>query len=77
MERMIAHREGDFYTLLYGSLWIAAFTLIWFFCRGNPERAVKYVVEPPPEASPDWKGEVLESPSLKVSSLSDIHINPN
>lgn len=66
MERITARSEGDFYTVLYSTLWIAALSLIWVFCRGNPERAVKYVVEPPAQVASGWKGEVLEKPSLKV-----------
>lgn len=66
MERITARSEGDFYTVLYGSLWIAALSVIWFFCRADPEKPVKYVVEPPEQAKPGWEGEVLEKPSLKV-----------
>jgi hypothetical protein len=66
MERITARSEGDFFTVLYGSLWIAALSAIWFFCRADPEAPVKYVVEPPEQANPGWKGEVLEKPTLKV-----------
>ncbi|KAF2027528.1 ALDH-like protein [Setomelanomma holmii] len=70
MERITARSEGDFYTLLYGTLWVAALSVIWFFCRADPEKAIKYVVEPPEQAKPGWKGEVLETPTLKVSGSS-------
>jgi hypothetical protein len=66
MERITARSDGDFYTVLYGSLWVAALSVIWFFCRADPEKAVKYAVEPPEQAKPGWKGEVLEKPALKV-----------
>jgi hypothetical protein len=66
MERITARSEGDFYTVLYGSLWVVALSVIWFFCRADPEKAVKYVVEPPEQAKPGWEGEVLEKPTLKV-----------
>jgi hypothetical protein len=66
MERITARSKGDFFTVLYGSLWIAALSAIWFFCRADPEAPVKYVVEPPEEAKAGWKGEVLHKPSLKV-----------
>jgi hypothetical protein len=69
MERITARSEGDFFTVLYGSLWIAALSAIWFFCRADPEAPVKYAVEPPEEAKPGWKGEVLEKPTLKVLVL--------
>jgi delta 1-pyrroline-5-carboxylate dehydrogenase len=58
MDRITASADGDFYTLLYGCLWIV--------CRADPEQAVKYVVEPPEQAKPEWKGQLLEKPSLKV-----------
>ncbi|EAT85307.2 hypothetical protein SNOG_07841 [Parastagonospora nodorum SN15] len=70
MERITARSEGDFYTVLYSGLWVAALSAIWFFCRADPEAPVKYVVEPPEEAKPGWKGDVLEKPSLKVSGSS-------
>ncbi|KAH8730661.1 Aldehyde/histidinol dehydrogenase [Phaeosphaeriaceae sp. PMI808] len=70
MERITARSEGDFYTVLYGSLWIAALSFIWLTCRADPEKAVKYVVESPKQAEPGWKGEVLETTSIKVSGSS-------
>ncbi|KAF1916843.1 Aldehyde/histidinol dehydrogenase [Ampelomyces quisqualis] len=70
MERITARSEGDFYTVLYGSLWVVALSIIWFFCRADPEAPVKYTVEPPEEAKPGWKGELLEKPALKVSGSS-------
>jgi hypothetical protein len=66
MDRITASADGDFYTLLYGCLWIVALSIIWIFCRADPEQAVKYVVEPPEQAKPEWKGQLLEKPSLKV-----------
>jgi len=47
--------------------------LFLLFLRPDPEAPVPYTVPPPPECHPDWKGEILDSPSLKVcfSSLSD------
>lgn len=35
----------------------------------NTEEAVPFTVPVPEQCLPDWKGEVLENPSLKVSSL--------
>ncbi|OCL08674.1 ALDH-like protein, partial [Glonium stellatum] len=46
--------------------------LILFFLRPDPEAPVPYTVPPPPECHPDWKGEILESPSLKIPGSSDI-----
>jgi hypothetical protein len=66
MERITARADGDFYTLFYGVLWAVAISIIWYFCRADPEKPVKYVVEPPEQAMAGWKGEVLEKPSLKV-----------
>ena len=47
--------------------------LFLFFLRPDPEAPVPYTVPPPPECHPDWQGEILDSPSLKVcfSPLSD------
>ncbi|KAL5118198.1 Meiotic Sister-Chromatid recombination aldehyde dehydrogenase [Pleosporales sp. CAS-2024a] len=70
MERITDRSEGDFYTVLYGSLWVAALSAIWFFCRADPEAPVQYAVEPPAEAQPGWRGRVLDKPSLKVSGSS-------
>jgi len=70
MDRITARSEGDFYTVLYGSLWAVALSAIWFFCRADPEQPVNYVVEPPEQAKPGWKGEVLDKPSLKVHTNS-------
>jgi hypothetical protein len=69
MERITARSEGDFYTALYGSLWVVVLSVIWIFCRVNPETPAKYAVEPPEQAKPGWKGELLEKPSLKVRLL--------
>jgi hypothetical protein len=77
MERITARSEGDFYTVLYGSLWLVALSIIWFFCRADPEAPVKYIVEPPEEAKPGWKGELLEKPTLKVCGASPATIDIN
>lgn len=66
MERITAHPEGDFYTALYASLWVVALSAIWYFCRADPEKPAKYEVEPPEQAKPGWKGEVLAKTTLKV-----------
>lgn len=68
MERITARADNDFSIALYGSLWVATLAFIWITCRANPEAPVKYVVEPPEQAEPGWEGEVLEKPSLKVST---------
>ncbi|KAF7448950.1 PutA NAD-dependent aldehyde dehydrogenase [Pyrenophora tritici-repentis] len=67
MDRITASADNDFNVALYGTLWIAALSLIWFTCRADPEEPVKYVVETPEQAEKGWKGEVLENPGLKVS----------
>jgi hypothetical protein len=66
MDRITARADNDFSVVLYGTLWIAALSLIWLTCRADPEEAVKYVVETPEQAKPGWKGEVLQEPGLKV-----------
>lgn len=38
-----------------------------FFSRGQEdERAVVYAVKIPEPCQPDWKGEILDEPSIKV-----------
>lgn len=69
MERITARADNDFSVYFYSSLWVAALSFIWFFCRADPEDPVKYAVEPPEQAEPGWKGEVLERPSLKASHV--------
>ncbi|KAF1851699.1 ALDH-like protein [Cucurbitaria berberidis CBS 394.84] len=70
MERITARADNDFSVVLYSLLWAVALSIIWFFCRADPEAPVKYVVELPEQAEAGWKGEVLEKPSLKVSGSS-------
>jgi hypothetical protein len=70
MDRITARADNDFSVVLYGSLWIAALSLIWFTCRADPEEPVKYVVETPEQAKKGWKGQVLEKPQLKVCARS-------
>jgi len=73
MERITARADGDFYTLFYGVLWAVAVSIIWFFCRADPEKPVKYVVEPLEQAKAGWKGDVLEKPSLKVVQIFPVY----
>ena len=68
MERITARSDNDFDVALYSCLWIAALSFIWILCRANPEAPVKYNVEPPEQAEPGWKGDVLEQPTLKVNA---------
>jgi hypothetical protein len=54
---------------LYASIavtFLLALVLLLWFSR-DPEAAVKYTVSPPPQIHPDWKGEILDTPSIKVS----------
>jgi hypothetical protein len=39
-----------------------------FLCglRSNPEKAENYSVDEPEQLKPEWKGRVLESPSIQV-----------
>lgn len=70
MERITARADNDFSLVLYGSLWVMALVFIWITCRADPEAPVVYNVEPPAQAAPGWKGQVLEKPALKVCHLS-------
>ena len=69
MDRITASADNDFNVALYGTLWIAALSLIWFTCRADPEEPVKYLVETPEQAEKGWKGEVLEDTGLKVCRI--------
>jgi len=66
MDRITARSEGDFYTVLYSILWIVTLSATWYFCRADPEKFAKYEVEPPEQAKPGWKGDVLDKTTLKV-----------
>ena len=68
MDRITARSDNDFNVVLYGSLWLAALAFIWVFARADPEDPMKYEVDPPEQAEPGWKGEVLEKPGLKVQA---------
>jgi hypothetical protein len=66
MDRITARADNDFAVVFYGTLWVAALSLIWLTCRADPEEPVKYVVETPEQAKKGWKGQVLEKSQLKV-----------
>jgi len=74
MDRITARADNDFNVVLYGTLWIAALSFIWFTCRADPEEPVKYAIETPEQAQKGWKGEVLESPGLKVYKLPNLKV---
>ncbi|OCK84736.1 aldehyde dehydrogenase [Lepidopterella palustris CBS 459.81] len=59
---------------IYGIIIASFLTLLlaFLFFRNDPERPVPYHVPPPEQCSEEWKGEVLESPSLKVPGSSAI-----
>jgi hypothetical protein len=61
----------EYNTLVLGAIGTLTLFVFYFLFRGNPEAAVPYNVTPPKEAQPGWKGEVLEEPSLKVTSALD------
>ncbi|KAK5149345.1 hypothetical protein LTR04_007173 [Oleoguttula sp. CCFEE 6159] len=54
---------------------IVALITVYLYRRLKPysDVAIDYDVPTPEQCRPDWKGEVLESPSLKVSGSSAIH----
>ena len=54
---------------ILGAIGTATLLIFYFLFRTDVEAAVEYHVEPPVEARPGWKGEVLEEPSLKVCLL--------
>ncbi|CAN9161848.1 unnamed protein product [Alternaria alternata] len=70
MDRITARADNDFAVVFYGTLWVAALSLIWFTCRADPEEPVKYVIDTPEQTKKGWKGQVLEKPQLKVSGSS-------
>lgn len=75
-ERFSEHE--DFYSILSGAIGIiAAITFYLVFLKLDEEEAVPYDVTLPEQARPDWKGEVLSQPSLKVSFIQYIDIMEN
>lgn len=57
--------------VVFGGLTILLVRLL----ASDPEVAVNYSVPAPEQCSPDWKGEVLKSPSLKAGSAEFSVIN--
>ncbi|CAD0111049.1 unnamed protein product [Aureobasidium uvarum] len=55
--------------------WVAvvfATALLWFTTKGNSEKAVDFEVPLPKQLEPDWQGEGLQEPSLKISGSSAV-----
>jgi hypothetical protein len=52
--------------ILYSIAAVLFSTFLFYFARGNPERAVDYVVEEPVQLKAGWKGEILCPPSIQV-----------
>ncbi|KAI4727515.1 ALDH-like protein [Aureobasidium sp. EXF-10728] len=55
--------------------WVAvvfATALLWFTTKGDSEKAVDFEVPLPRQLDPDWQGEVLQEPSLKISGSSAV-----
>lgn len=50
---------------------IVGLASVYIFARlfTDPEAAVDYTILEPEQLHPDWKGEVLDEPSLKVDQL--------
>lgn len=49
--------------------WVAvvfATAVLWFTTKGDSEAAVNFEVPLPKQCEPDWQGEVLQEPGLKV-----------
>lgn len=44
---------------------LATFTL-YIYLKPDPEAAIDYHVPAPEQCHPEWKGEILQNPSLKV-----------
>lgn len=62
------HLEGSEAYVL-GAVGAATLIVLYLLLRSNPEAPVPYNVTPPEQVKPGWKGEVLETPSLKVRPL--------
>jgi hypothetical protein len=59
---------ADYELQLYASavlVAVLASLLIWFI-QPDPEHAVPFSVQLPEACSEDWKGEILDKPSIKV-----------
>jgi hypothetical protein len=53
----------------YASIVVASLLTLFLLFRfaHDSEAAVDYTVTPPSQVHPDWKGEILKTPSIKVS----------
>ena len=49
-----------------GAIGTVTLLVFYFLFRRDTEAAVDYVVQPPAQTRPGWKGEILEELSLKV-----------
>jgi hypothetical protein len=59
---------SDYQLQLYASAIVVALLaslLIWCI-QPDPEAAVQFLIQPPEACSKDWKGEILDKPSIKV-----------
>ncbi|KAF2708341.1 aldehyde dehydrogenase [Pleomassaria siparia CBS 279.74] len=65
-------RLEEYHSYILGAISLATLLVSYYFLRSDPEAGVPYNVEPPAQAQPGWKGEVLEEPSLKISGSSVI-----
>ncbi|KAG2164529.1 hypothetical protein VTO58DRAFT_103048 [Aureobasidium pullulans] len=55
--------------------WVAvvfATAVLWFTTKGDSEAAVNFEVPLPKQCEPDWQGEVLQEPGLKISGSSAV-----
>jgi hypothetical protein len=55
----------------YGTVIAASLITLYVLFRFSydSEAAINYTVSPPSQIHPDWKGETLEKPSIKVSPI--------
>ena len=64
MERLEEHNP-----LLLYAITVATLSILYFLFRTDSEAAVPYNVSSPEQATPGWKGKVLEDLTMKVGTI--------
>jgi hypothetical protein len=64
MDAMDEH--GVYMVAAVGAVTVCA---LYLLLRTDAEASVPYTIEPPEQARPGWKGDVLDKPTLKVRLL--------
>lgn len=71
MEEALDWAADNLTTVLLTGVVVVIAGVIVSWLKPDPEAAVDYEIPLPEQCRADWKGEVLENPSLKVCPSSD------